>query len=249
MSATVERHLPGIGRINAGDDIEERRLARAVRPDQADDFSPARPSRSSRSSATTPPKRRVRLRAASSWQTSRAGEMTVMPATREIAAHRARQQALGPEQQHHHDQRRIEHEAVFLDRLQLLRDDDDDDGRHHHAPGIADAAKQQNRHQDERVSKRVVVGLHEAADHAVQRTGYADEEISEQEGGDLPAHDVEAEAARRGLIEPQRIEIEADPRALDPPHQHECEHEDQQAQEKIADVERELRCRRSRNCR
>ena len=89
------------------------------------------------------------------------------------------------------------------------------------APGIADAAEQQDRDEDQRVGEGVVVRRDEAADHAEQRAGDADQEIADHEGGDLPARDVEAEAACRGLVEPQRVEIEPDPGALQPPHQHE----------------------------
>ena len=38
----VEPHLAGIRRIEPGHDVEKRRLARAVRPDQADDLARAR---------------------------------------------------------------------------------------------------------------------------------------------------------------------------------------------------------------
>ena len=71
------------------------------------------------------------------------------------------------------------------------------------APGIADAAEQQDRHQDQRIREGVIVGRDEAADHAEQRAGDADQEIAEHERGDLPARDVESEAACRGFVEPQ----------------------------------------------
>ena len=156
-----------------------------------------------------------------------------------IAAHRARQQSLRPEQQHRDHHQRVEQEAIFLDGLQFLRHDHDDDRRDDQAPRIADAAEQQDRDQDQRVGEGVVVRRDEAADHAEQRAGNADEEIADQERGDLPARDIEAEAARRGLVEPQRVEIEPDPGALQPPHQNEGADQQQQADDEIVHVERQ----------
>ncbi len=56
---------------------------------------------------------------------------------------------------------------------------------------------------------------------------------------DLPAHDIEAETARGGLIEPQRIEIEPDPGSFEPPHDNERTDQQQQADHEIIDVERQ----------
>src|SRR5581483_10743370 len=66
-------------------------------------------------------------------------------------------------------------------------------------------------------------------------------EIAEQESGDFPARDVEAEAACRRLVEPQRIEIEPDPRALEPSHQHEGADQQCEADDEIIQVERQLK--------
>ena len=52
----VEDDAPRSGGISAGDAVEQRRLAGAVRADQAGDACPARRSRSAPSSAVTPPK-------------------------------------------------------------------------------------------------------------------------------------------------------------------------------------------------
>ena len=51
--------------------------------------------------------------------------------------------------------------------------------------------------------------------------GQAGEEIAQREGGDLPARDVDAERGAGGLVQPHRVQGEADPGALEPPHQHE----------------------------
>ena len=123
--------------------------------------------------------------------------------------------------------------------LQLLRHDHDDDRGNHQTPGIANAAEQQDRHQEQRIGEGVIVGRNESADHAEQRAGHADKEITERERGDFPARDVEPEAARRGLIQPQRIEVESDPGALQPPDQDEGADQQQHADHEIAHVERQ----------
>src|SRR5664279_1859755 len=193
-------------------------------------ISPAVTVRSSPSSASTPPKRFTKPRASSS---------AVMAASPGIPAHRTRQQALGPEQQNANHQQSIEQEAIFLDRLQFLRNDYNDECGDDEPPGIADAAEQQDRNEDEGIGEGVVVRRDEASDHAKHGAGNTDEKIADQECRDLPAHDIEAETARGGLIEPQRIEIESNPGSFEPPHDNERTDQQQQADGEIIDVERE----------
>ena len=49
-----------------------------------------------------------------------------------------------------------------------------------------------------------------------------------------------SEASRRGLVEPDRIEVEPDPGPLQPPHQDEGADQQQHADHEIAEVERHL---------
>ena len=92
-----------------------------------------------------------------------------------------------------------------------------------------------------RLSAKVkLVGRDEAGHHAVQRAGDADQEVAEHEGDDLPARDVEAEAGRRGLVEAHRVDVEPDPGALEPAHQHERGHQTAAGEHHVVDVERQL---------
>src|SRR2546430_1361977 len=76
--------------------------------------------------------------------------------------------------------------------------------------------------------------------HAEKRAGDPDQKMAEQDPDDLPAREAQAEASRRGLVEPQRVEIEPDPGPLEPAHQHESPDQQQQADQEIIQVEREL---------
>ena len=160
-----------------------------------------------------------------------------MAATREIAAHRPWQQPVRAKQQHCNDHQRIEQELIFLDRLQFLRHDHDDDRSNYETPRIADAAEEQDGNQNERVSKRVIVGRDETPDHAEQRAGNPNEKIADQKRSNFPAYSVETKAIRSRLIEPQRIQIEPNPRALEPPHNNKGANQHEQADNKIVHVE------------
>src|SRR5690348_17256416 len=130
--------------------------------------------------------------------------LTSWPPPGEIAAHRARQQSFRPEQEHRDDHQRVKQEAIFLDGLQFLGENDHNDRGDDQTPRIADAAQKQNRDEDERVGECVVIWRDKPANHAEKRAGYADEKISDQEGGNLPARDIDAEAAGGGLRSEER---------------------------------------------
>ena len=73
-----------------------------------------------------------------------------------------------------------------------------------------------------------------------QRAGDSDQEIAHQKRRDLPAGDVEPETTRGRLIETQRIEIEPDPRSLKPPHQDEGDDQHREAENEVAEIERQF---------
>src|SRR4029077_13222887 len=161
------------------------------------------------------------------------------PPPRKVATHRPRQQSLRPEQQHRNDQQRIEQKTVFLNGLQFFGHDHDNDRRYYQPPRIADATEKQDRNENERVGERVVIGRDESADHAEQRASNADKKIADQKGRDLPACDIEAEAICSCFVEPQRVEIEADPGSLKSPYQYKGPDEQQQADHEIVHVKRQ----------
>ena len=212
-SAPSKRTRPALRLDRAGNDVEQRRLAGAVRPDQADDL------------AVGDGKRHAveRLRGRRSARRCREAQASLA-----AAAHRAaragalreqRQQALGREQDHRAEQR-AQHDLV-ADRHERLEhqlvDQIDDDRAHERAGDRAVAAEDRGDDRQHRPqSGERVVGLEEVDVVRVERAHDAGHECGQEQHQRLQQRAVDADGARRLLAVVHRAQRQAVVAVADP---------------------------------
>ncbi len=133
-----KRIAPAVGCVDAGDQVEDRGLAGAVRADQARrQLAGDLTARSSRATALRPPKLHRQPRASSNGRSLTRPPRGGAPARRPSSVagrSRGAEQALRARDHQHDQQQRVDHHAVFVDAAQHFGQHREHDGRERSSP-------------------------------------------------------------------------------------------------------------------
>jgi hypothetical protein len=218
----TEAHRAAVGSVEAADEIEQRRLAGAVRPDDARHFTGLRGERYVANGL------RAAERDAESLDREPARRGAVVaeecPDARVVGfrcarhgfAHASLDRAddpLGDQPQHEQQQRAEEEQSIFGEERQDLGQQHDDERARDRAEHRARAADQHDEQERDRLEERERLGTHEIREDRENRSCDAGEERRDDERYGANRDEVEADRLARGLRVARRAHREA-PRAV-----------------------------------
>src|SRR5258707_1285376 len=158
----------------------------------------------------------------------------------EVAPHRPWNQAGRTEPKNQDYQRGVQQVSVLLEDLKLLRQENDEKCCQPQTPRVSDSAQQDDRDQGEGLGKGEVVGSQKAHNEGGQCAGHPNQKITEGECEDLPSRNLQAEGCGADLVEPNRIQSQAEPGGFQPLHQKECERKQGQGEQHVVEIERSV---------